>query len=173
MLPLCDRVLHASRRDFLPSRNRGIAVPKEPLTIGGHLLRHRLQLGIFQSQAARLLKVSTDTLSKCEGYRIYPTSGQRSSIASNLGYELFQAIPDPKLVEIKSNEPNSVAYLTPAAAIGRALKMRRLKFQMIQEALATQLKVHPRTLRDWENGKHRPIRQRRIEVETFLRNPPF
>ncbi len=172
MLPLCERVLHTSRRDFLPRRSRGILVPTEPTTIGGHLRRRRLQLGIYQSKAARILGVSMVTLSKWEGDRIYPAWAQRNSISAYLGYDPFQTIPDPKLVAVKTNEPNHVAYLTPAEATGRALKLPRLELQLTQEALANQLGIHPRTLREWECGKHRPIGQGRLSVDTFLGKLP-
>ena len=73
MLPISDRVLRIARDKYLPSHNRGIQVPKQPTTIGGHLRRRRLQLRIFQSEAARKLGVSTVSLSKWERDKVYPT----------------------------------------------------------------------------------------------------
>jgi transcriptional regulator with XRE-family HTH domain len=72
MSPFCERVLSASRIDYLPSHNRGIPVPKNPITIGGHLRKKRLQLRLFQSEAASRLKVSTVTLSRWECDKAYP-----------------------------------------------------------------------------------------------------
>src|SRR5437879_702492 len=73
MLPCCDRTINVPRAKYLPSRNRGIPIPKEPTTIGGHLRRRRLQLGIFQSEAAKRLGVSMVTLSRWECDKVYPT----------------------------------------------------------------------------------------------------
>ena len=63
MLPLYDRVLTASRKEFLRLHNRGIPIPTQPTTVGGYLRRRRMQLGILQPEAARTLGVSTVTLS--------------------------------------------------------------------------------------------------------------
>jgi hypothetical protein len=66
MLPCCERTIHISRDKYLPSHNRGIQVPKEPTTVGGHLRRRRLQLRIYQPEAARRLGVSMVSLSRWE-----------------------------------------------------------------------------------------------------------
>jgi hypothetical protein len=57
-------VCRISRDKYLPSNNRGIQVPKEPTTIGGHLRRRRLRLRIFRSEATRRLGVSACAFSK-------------------------------------------------------------------------------------------------------------
>lgn len=77
MLPLSDRMVCRPRSRYLHSHNRGIPVPKEPTTIGQHLRKRRLQLRIHQSEAARMLKVSTVTLSRWECDKVYPTWAQR------------------------------------------------------------------------------------------------
>lgn len=92
MLPLCDRVLRVSRDKYLPSRNRGIPVPKEPTTIGGHLRKRRLQLKLFQSQAARKLKVSTVSLSRWECDKIVPTAPHHDKIVAYLGFNPFENV---------------------------------------------------------------------------------
>src|SRR5437867_840639 len=58
-LPFCERVIRFPRSKYLPSRNRKVPVPRNPTTIGGHLRRRRLQLNIFQPEAAHRLNVST------------------------------------------------------------------------------------------------------------------
>jgi DNA-binding transcriptional regulator YiaG len=91
MLPCSERVLRISRDKYLSSHNRGIQVPKEPTTIGGHLRRRRLQLGILQSQAARRLNVSTVSLSRWECDKVFPTSSHHAQVAQYLGYDPFPA----------------------------------------------------------------------------------
>jgi DNA-binding XRE family transcriptional regulator len=89
MLPLCERVLHTSRKDFLPCRHRGLPVPEKPKTIGEHLVRRRVQLRLHQSQAARLLEISTVTLSRWELDKVYPTMRYHDRITGYLGYDPF------------------------------------------------------------------------------------
>jgi DNA-binding XRE family transcriptional regulator len=90
MLPFCDRVVRISRDKYLPSHNRGIPVPKEPTTIGGHLRRRRLQLKVFQPQAARMLRVSTVSLSRWECDKVFPTEPFHRQIAQYLGHNPFK-----------------------------------------------------------------------------------
>jgi hypothetical protein len=89
MLPFCDRTVRIPRDRYLPSRNRGIPVPKDPTTVGGHLRKRRLQLRIFQSQAARRLRVSLVSLSKWECDKIFPTAPHHPRIVEYLGYNPF------------------------------------------------------------------------------------
>jgi hypothetical protein len=89
-LPCCERVVNVPRSKYLPSRNRGIPVPKEPTTIGGHLRRRRLQLKIYQPEAARRLGVSTVSLSRWECDKIFPTSPHHTQIVEYLDYNPFK-----------------------------------------------------------------------------------
>ncbi len=125
MLPYCDRTVSVPRSKYLPCHNRGISVPKEPSTIGGHLRRRRLQLKIFQSEAARRLGVSTVTLSRWERDHTYPTWDYHDIITEYLGYDAFAlcALRDPHL-----NETNGVTSLT-TGSLGKQLKNQRLTVQ--------------------------------------------
>jgi transcriptional regulator with XRE-family HTH domain len=64
-------------------------VPKQPTTIGGHLRRRRLQLKVFQAEAARLLRVSTVSLSRWECDKVFPTFPHHAQIAKYLGFNPF------------------------------------------------------------------------------------
>jgi hypothetical protein len=68
MLPCYERTVRISRDKYLSSRNRGIQVPKEPTTIGGHLGRRRLQLKIFQPEAALAERRALHSKLRSEGY---------------------------------------------------------------------------------------------------------
>ncbi|MBI4659541.1 MAG: helix-turn-helix transcriptional regulator [Verrucomicrobia bacterium] len=167
MLPISARVLQASRTDRIPLRNRGIPVPQEPKTIGEHLRRRRAQLRLHQSQAARRLGISTVTLSRWELDKVYPTWGHHSKIIEYLGYDIFKltGLRDPY-----RNEPEGVANLLKAAGeeIGAQIRQRRLELRMTVVELARHLQVSARTLRDWENGLHRPERRSRGRVAKFI-----
>jgi DNA-binding XRE family transcriptional regulator len=89
MLPCYERTVRVSRDKYLPSHNRGIQVPKEPTTIGGHLRRRRLQLRIFQPEAARRLGVSTVSLSRWECDKVVPTAPHHAKIVGYLGFNPF------------------------------------------------------------------------------------
>ena len=73
MLPFCDRIVSVPRDKYLPSRIRGVPVQTDRNSLGRHLRRRRLQLKIFQLEAARRIKVSNRTLSLWECDRLYPT----------------------------------------------------------------------------------------------------
>jgi DNA-binding transcriptional regulator YiaG len=84
--------MHISRDKYLPSRNRGVQVPKEPTTLGGHLRRRRLQLRIFQPEAARRLGVSTVSLSRWECDKVFPTPPHHPQIVEYLGFNPFKNV---------------------------------------------------------------------------------
>ena len=90
MLPLYERSMRISRDKYLPSSNRGVQVPREPTTIGGHLRRRRLQLKIYQPEAARRLWVSMVSLSRWECDKVFPTAPHHSQIIDYLGYNPFK-----------------------------------------------------------------------------------
>ena len=89
MLPLYERSIRIARDKYLPSHNRGIQIPKEPTTVGGHLRRRRLQLKIFQPKAARRLGVSTVSLSRWECDKVFPTAPHHAQIVEYLGFNPF------------------------------------------------------------------------------------
>ena len=90
MLTLYERSLRISRDKYLPSHNRGIQVPKEPTTTGGHLRRRRLQLKLFQPEAARRLGVSMVSLSRWECDKVFPTAPYHPQLVEYLGYDPFK-----------------------------------------------------------------------------------
>lgn len=102
MLPFCDRVVRVERAEYLPSKNRRTPVPRNPTTLGGHLRKRRLQLQLFQSEAARRLKVGIDALCRWEADLVLPRRRNWPHIIDYLGYDPFRllAITGPK-----SNKP--------------------------------------------------------------------
>jgi hypothetical protein len=88
-LPLCERVIRIPRASLVPLRNRGIPIPRQPTTLGGHLRRRRAQLRLGQSEASYALGVSTVTLSRWECDKIYPTAPYHQRIVAYLGYDPF------------------------------------------------------------------------------------
>ena len=168
MLPFCDRHVRVSRDKYLPSHNRGIPVPKQPQTIGGHLRKRRLQLKILQSDAAHRLGVSTVSMSKWERDKIYPSWPHQPRIVEYLGNDPFT---DPALGRPKGNETKAVAFLSQTApdSIASSLRKHRLALRKNQKEFAKELRVEARTLRDWEAGRHRPCHRLRELLLTILK----
>lgn len=163
-MPFCDRVVCVSRDQYLPSHNRKVAVPKNPTTIGGHLRRRRLQLKIFQSEAARRLHVSTVTLSRWECDKVYPTWKHYRSLIEYLGYDPF---PSCGLKDPYGNEPPFVAILCPET-LGQHLRRRRLELKLTLTECASRLAVDRKTARAWEQGRHLPCREHQKVLIRFL-----
>jgi transcriptional regulator with XRE-family HTH domain len=154
-LPFCDRCVRVPRDKYPPSHIRGIPVPHEPTTIGGHLRRRRLQLKILQSQAAAKLGVSTVTMSRWEPDAVYPTWHFQPRIAAYLGYHPFT---DPALGSPKGNETKFVAFLSSEAAenLGERIVAACIKARKTRKEFARKLGLSPKTVRNWQTGRRRP-----------------
>ena len=163
-MPFCERVVSIPRSRYLPSRNRGIPVPKQPTTIGGHLRKRRLQLQIHQSEAAVRLKVSTVTLSRWECDKVYPTWQHHPRLIEYLGYDPFVScgLQDPY-----DNEPPGVAFLS-SGTLGDRIRARRLELKLTVKKCAKILKVDAKTLRCWETGSRQPCRKHQDAITRFL-----
>ena len=153
MLPIYARVICVPRSKYLPSHNRKIPVPRNPTTLGGQLRRRRLQLGIFQSQAARQLRVSTRTLSLWEGDKIYPAWNYQPRLIAYLGYDPFT---DPTLGRPKGNETIGVAIFSNQGppSFGLEVRRHRLARRLNRKKCALILGVSAKTLWGWETGRH-------------------
>ena len=172
MLPYCDRVVSVPRSRYLPSSNRGIPIPKEPTTIGGHLRKCRLQLKLFQSEAARGLNVSTRTLSLWECDRLYPTWSYWPRIIDYLGHDPFD---NPALGRPKGNESRDVASLlkSPPRSFGGRLLRRRLKMKKTRKQCAQELGISVKTLWNWEMNRRRPSELFQKRLSAFFRYELF
>jgi hypothetical protein len=72
--------------------NRGVPIPREPTTLGGHLRRRRAQLHPGQSEASYALGVSTVTLSRWEGDKVVPTAPYHPRMVACLGIDPFKTV---------------------------------------------------------------------------------
>jgi transcriptional regulator with XRE-family HTH domain len=158
-----------ARDKYLPSHNRQVAVPKHPTTIGGHLRRRRLQLKVFQSEAARRLRVSMVTLSRWECDKVYPTWEHHPSVIDYLGYDPF---PSCGLQDPYSNESPCVANLR-VPSLGKDIRKRRLELKLTVKECARTIGVDAKTLRGWEGGIHWPDRAKEARITQFLGSNPF
>jgi len=129
----------------LPVRHRGVPVPRDPKTLGEHLKRRRVQLGQKQAETARILGISTVSLSRWELDKGFPSWDHQPAVIDYLGYDPFKdfGIKDPY-----SNETGFVAFLSAKepAPIGHLLRRRRLELKLTVKACARKLGVDPKSI---------------------------
>lgn len=166
-MPFYKRILKASRSHFLPIRHRGVSVPRDPKTLGEHLKRRRVQLGQKQAEAARILGISTVSLSRWELDKGFPSWGYQQAVIDYLGYDPFKdfGIQDPY-----GNETGFVAFSSAEglAPIGLLLHRRRLELKLTVKECARKLGVDPKSVIGWEKGRHEPCRRTRERVKQML-----
>ncbi len=109
--------------------------PKEISTLGDHIRKRRLDLGLLQRQVAEKIGVDALTLGNWERQRTKPEIRFIARIIEFLGYDPF---PEPESFPEK-------------------LKTYRMKLGLSQKKLAIKLGIDPATLGGWEKGRHKPI----------------
>ena len=105
--------------------------------MGEHLKKKRFQAGLQQSQIARILKVSSRTLSLWEYDRIYPAWAFQPRLIAYLGFDPFI---ETGLKTPKGNETSGVAYFSTDApvSIGQKIRHFRLKLRKARLQLANE-----------------------------------
>lgn len=119
-----------------------------PKTLGGHVLKRRLYLKLSQSQLAKLLGVSTETILNWELNYKRPSINHIGKLIKFLGY-------DPE-----SPSSNSIADL---------LLAKRRELGWTQKVAARNLGIDPCTWSSWECGGTIMMREHRRLVASFLR----
>ena len=120
--------------------------PEDPQTLGEHIKKRRLELGLTQAEAARRLKVNPWTVLNWETGRSEPPIRSMPAILAFLGYDPF---PPPETVA------------------ERLLQTRRKHGWSTDEA-ASQVGVDRTTWRDWERGQLVLFRKHRAKVAELL-----
>ena len=167
-MPFCERNVTVPRRNLSPVWRRSFPVSKQPQTIGEHLRKKRVELGLRQSEAALRLNVSARTLSLWECDEVYPTWAQQPKIIAYLDHNPFT---DPALGKPKSNETHHVAFLaleTPST-IGEQILKRRLEQRKTRKDCAEELGVTAKTFLDWETNRRQPTAVLQKRINEFLR----
>lgn len=132
---------------------RNCLIPKAwdsvPATIGEHILRRRLELGLYQKDVAKLFGVTLFTVINWEKGRTEPTVSNIPSLIQFLGYD-----------------PAPPEQLT---SIADRLKARRRELGLEHRDAARLLGVDSGTWLAWEAGGEIHALKHRELVETFLR----
>ena len=126
-VPICKIVLKAKKPNRKP-------YPKELNTYGDHIRKKRLDLNLNQPQVAKLMNVTTDTITNWELNRGNPTLTYIPKIISFLGY-------------------------TPISEENR-IKQYRIEKGLTQKELSKILNIDPTTLARIESGKGNRINKK-------------
>jgi DNA-binding XRE family transcriptional regulator len=121
-----------------------------------------LQLGLFQSAAARQLRVSTVTLSKWERDVLYPAWSNQPKVTEYLGFNPFT---DPALGRPLGNERVPVMLLS---SFGYQLRQKRLVMRLSRKSLAEQLGISWKTIWGWETNRRNPSPKLKAQLERLL-----
>lgn len=140
-MPFCHIRLRAHRP--LPS-----SYPKALYTLGDHLRKKRLDLGLLQKDIAKILGGNVDSVCNWENSRASPRLYLTPRIVKFLGY-----VPD----QPTSTDP------------GLRIRLIRRSLGIRQDLLAQQLEVDPSTLGRWERGKGQPLAKNMRKVNEFLK----
>jgi transcriptional regulator with XRE-family HTH domain len=133
-VPICLKSLRYKETDF------------EPQTLGEHIKKRRLTLGLYQREAAERLGVDPFTVLNWEKGKTEPPIKAIPAILAFLGYNPFPA---------------------PANLSERMLAVRRIKGWTMKEA-AQALGVDPCTWQSWEFTGSIKWRRYRIMIETLF-----
>ena len=118
------------------------------VTLGDHLRRRRLELGLYQRDVAARFNVTTSTVWNWE----------------NVGSVDLLFIP--RVINFLGYNPIS----QPEDLMGK-LAWYKLVNGLSLEWLGTEIGRDPEQLADWLSGRHYPCRRNREEIEVFLSRP--
>jgi transcriptional regulator with XRE-family HTH domain len=134
---------------FGPISLRSLRVPpfvREPKTLGEHLRRRRVLLGLHQWQAAEMLATTAWTYRNWENGKTTSGAVAYRGIVEFLGYH-----PHP----------------SPQTLGERLLKLRRCR-GLTSRAVAELMKVDQGTFLMWERGKWKPTGRRKADLQRLL-----
>jgi transcriptional regulator with XRE-family HTH domain len=119
---------------------------QEPVTLGDHLRRRRLELGLYQKDVAIQIDVTTSTIWNWENGWSTIAMGCMPKVIKFLGYN---PIPCPEALMER------LAWYKQA----KGLPLEKLGAEMGRD---------PEQLADWLTGRHNPCRRNQKEIEEFL-----
>ncbi|MGE4579120.1 MAG: helix-turn-helix domain-containing protein [Desulfuromonadales bacterium] len=119
---------------------------KEPVTLGDHLRRRRLELGLYQKDVAIQIGVTAST--------IWNWENDWSSITLSCM---------PKVIEFLGYNP----IPCPEVLLERLAWYKQVK-GLTLEQLGAEMERDPEQLADWLAGRHKPSRNNQEKMELFL-----
>ena len=132
-----------------PSSSQNPACPKTLTTLGDHIRKRHLDLGLWQKVVAATLGVTVSGVTNWELNRVIPYFTYLPKIIAFLGY-----IPPP-FDKMSSN-------------IIEQMKLYRLTHGMSQERFAKLVGEDETTVAQWERGEHKPTRKLIKRLSAFF-----
>lgn len=120
--------------------------PKKLETIGDHIRKRRLDLGLFQKEVAQQIGVDTTTIYNWERNANSPQVHELPGVIRFLGYNPYPA----------------------AGSLSEKLTALRRTLGLNQRVMAKRLGIDPGTLRNWENGKRYPSKKLQQNIRYLL-----
>ena len=139
-LPFCHFQLTARKPSSLP-------YPAQLNTLGDHLRKRQLDLGLLQREVAEKLGVTDSTIWNWEA-----------------NYSSPQLRIIPKVIAFLGYEP----YSTASGSFGERLLACRRSMGLSQKELADRMGIDPSTLGKWERGGRPPSKKVMARVRAFL-----
>lgn len=137
-LPFCKLRLKAAKP-------RSKSYPARVLTLGDAIRKRRLDLGLFQKEAAAIIGCTTESIVNWEKGRNRPDISLTGKVVEFLGYNPF----------------------SEGATLAERLANYRKARGMRQKDFARALGIDPATLASYEQG-HRPVEKYRLALTEFL-----
>lgn len=125
--------------------------PKSLKTIGDHLKKRRLDLGLLQREVAQRIGVDETTIYLCERDRVKPSLAQI-----------------PKIIDFLGRDP----FKKETESLGERIREYRRVHGLSQRKLAEQLGVNQTKLAGWERGEHQPSKML-LDNLSKSRIPPY
>jgi transcriptional regulator with XRE-family HTH domain len=139
-LHFCDVTLTAKKP-------RNPAYPEHLISLGDHIRKRRLDLGMHQKDVAAIVNATTSTVTNWEKGRTNPRLSYLPKVFDFLGYNYT---------------PNS------GSTLGDKIKEYRRRKGLSIRKLARILDIDPTTLARWERSKSEPKGKLKERVNSFL-----
>ena len=120
-------------------------ITREPATLGDHLRRRRIELGLYQKDVAARLDVTTPTVWNWEN---------KGSVDLRF---------TPRVIEFLGYNPIS----QPEDLLEKLAWYKQVN-GLTLEQLGVEMERDPEQLADWLSGRHKPCQRNREEIEVFL-----
>ena len=143
-LPFVQVIVKAQKPSACPC-------PSHPITLGQHLKKRRMELGLLQKEVAERLGLDECTVGNWEKDRTYPTVRYLPRLIGYLGYN-----PCPK-----------------PGTLGERLLARRQALGLSRRRLAALIGIDEGTLQRYEQGVWCPGRRNREVLDRFLSGPTY
>jgi transcriptional regulator with XRE-family HTH domain len=134
-------------KGVVPYNPHGNKLVANPSTLGDKLRNRRVELGLSQSQVAKIFKADSDLVCMWEKNIVKPTIKRYPQVINFLGYFPFDV---------------------DRTTIGGKIKLYRYTNGLSQEEMAIVLDLNECSVRDYERGGRKPFKSTESRIRTML-----